>query len=83
MKKIDKRKITRKSIENNIVGETFDGYYVVVIDGVKMIAKYWEENRYDIYPRSRKKDDPDANMICVHFVVDGDIFNTPDKIIRF
>lgn len=84
MKTIDKRKITRKSIEKNIVGEINGGDYIVMIDGVKMFAMYRKENRYNIYAPTCDKDDPEANRIDIIIPnEDGDFSYTPDKIIRF
>ena len=85
MKKIDMRKVTRKKIEDSMTGATLGvGYdYIFEIDGVEMVAQYYCESRYELCPVKVEKDNPDADRISVYKIVDGMIFDTPDKIIHF
>lgn len=86
MKKIDKRRITKKAIEANIKGQTVSGDYIAEIDGVKMLVVYRKENRYDIFCPATTKDDEDANRIDVYFEDEESpsrYSESPDKTIRF
>lgn len=85
-KKLDLRRVTKKNLENNIIGRTESGAYFANINGVEVLFEY-RHHSDDMFCPVCDKDNPDCD--CIYVYVDYDryglsgIFEYLVKIIRW